>query len=109
MFSNKQTKIEKATQKGDERELIKLTNDKDMQIRLAAIAGLGKTRGDDGFNHLILLIRHPDALIRAAAAKSLGETRNPHAKTYLKAQYKLDTDPAAREAMAEAAAKIKEF
>ena len=109
MFSNKLNKVEKAFQKGDELELIKLANDKDMQVRQAAIAGLGKTKGDDGFNHLILLIRHQDALIRIAAAKALGETGNPHGKTYLKAQYKLDKDLKAREAMADAAAKIKEF
>lgn len=109
MFGNKLEKVEKAIQKTDERELIKLSNDKEMPIRLAAIAGLGKTKADDGFNHLVLLIRHQDALIRAAAAKALGETGNPHGKTYLKAQCKLEKDPAAREAMTEAAAKIKEF
>ncbi len=109
MFGNKLSKIEKAVKKGDEHELIQLTNDKDTAVRQAAIAGLGKTNGDDGFNRLVLLLRHPDALIRTAAAKALGEAGNPHGKTYLKAQYKLEKDPQAQAAMAEAAAKIKEF
>lgn len=109
MFGSKLNKVEKAIKKGDEPELIRLAGDKDMAVRQAAIAGLGKTNGDDGFNHLVLLIRHQDAIIRTAAAKALGESGNPHGKTYLKAQGKLEKDLTAREAMAEAAAKIKEF
>ncbi len=109
MFESKMEKIEKAVRKGNEQTLIKLAESKEMEYRLAAIAGLGKTRGDDGFNYLILLLRNADAQIRTVAAKALGETGNPHAKTYLKAQYKVETDPKAREAQSDAAAKIKEF
>ena len=109
MFESKTAKIEKAIRKGNEQALIKLVESKEMEHRLAAIAGLGKTRGDDGFNHLVLLVRNPDAQIRTAAAKALGETGNPHAKAYLKAQHKVETDPKAREAQNDAAAKIKEF
>ena len=109
MFESKMAKVEKAVSKGNENALIKLAESKDMECRLAAIAGLGKTRGDDGFNYLVLLVRNQDAAIRTAAAKALGETRNPHAKAYLKAQCKVETDPQALCALNDAAAKIKEF
>lgn len=109
MFESKLEKVAKAVSKGDEKTLIKLAESKEPDCKLAAIAGLGKTKGDDGFNYLILLLRNPDARIREASAKALGETGNPHAKAYLKAQYKVETDPAAREAMNNAALKIKEF
>ena len=109
MFESKMVKIEKAIRKGNEQSLIKLADSKDMECRLAAIAGLGKTKGDEGFNYLILLVRNQDARIRAAAANALGETGNPHAKAYIKAQFKVETDPLAREALASAGAKIKEF
>ncbi len=109
MFESKMAKIEKAVGKGDEKTLIKLAGGKEMEHRLQAIAGLGKTKGDDGFNYLILLLRNQDAVIRTAAAKALGETGNPHAKAHIKAQYKVETDTQAREALSNAAAKIKEF
>jgi len=109
MFESKMAKIEKAVRKGDEQTLIKLAESKDMDYRLLAIAGLGKTNGDDGFNYLVLLLRNQDAKVRTAAASALGVTGNPHAKAYIKAQYKVETDPQAREALAAASAKIKEF
>jgi HEAT repeat protein len=109
MFESKMAKVEKAVRKGNEQTLIKLAESKDAVCKLAAIEGLGKTRGDDGFNYLVLLVRNQDAQIRTAAAKALGETKNPHAKAYLKAQYKVETDPTARLALDDAASKIKEF
>ena len=109
MFESKLEKVEKSIHKTDEKALIKLAESKELEVKLAAIAGLGKTRGDDGFNYLILLVRHQDARIREASAKALGETGNTHAKAYLKAQYKVETDPEARKAMNDAALKIKEF
>jgi HEAT repeat protein len=109
MFESKMAKVEKAVRKGNEQALIKLAEAKDAQCKLAAISGLGQTRGDDGFNYLVLLVRNQDAQIRAAAAKALGETKNPHAKAYLKAQYKVETDPETRKVLDDAASKIKEF
>ncbi len=109
MFESKLEKVEKAVRKGNEQALIKLAELKDMECKLAAIAGLGKTSGDDGFNYLVLQVRNQDALVRTAAAKALGQTGNPHAKAYLKAQYKVETDAKARDAMNDAISKIKEF
>jgi HEAT repeat protein len=109
MFESKAAKIEKAVRKGDEKALIKMVESKEPEYKLAAIEGLGKTNGDDGFNYLILLIRNQDADVRAAAAKALGFAGNPHGKAYLKAQYKVETNQKAREAMADAVSKIKEF
>jgi HEAT repeat protein len=109
MFEGKLEKVEKAVRDLNEKALIKLAESKDADVKLAAIAGLGKTKGDDGFNYLILLVRNPDARVREASAKALGETGNPHAKAYLKAQYKVETDSDARKAMNESALKIKEF
>ena len=40
-------KIEKCVQKGKEDELVKLVHDRDKNVRLAAIAGLGRAGKED--------------------------------------------------------------
>ena len=42
---SKLNKVEKCIQKGKDEELVKLAQDKDLEGRLAAIAGLGKMSG----------------------------------------------------------------
>lgn len=66
-----------------ERKLVKLARDKDQQVRLAAIAGLGKVGKDDGFNLLITTMADSDPKIRAASARALGELGNEHAVAHL--------------------------
>lgn len=53
-------KIEKCVQKGKEDELVKLVHDRDKNVRLAAIAGLGRAGKDNACNVLITLLLDDD-------------------------------------------------
>ena len=50
---SKLEKVEKAIEKGKEAALIKLAHDKDEEVKLAAIAGMGKIGKDDSFNAIV--------------------------------------------------------
>lgn len=82
---SKLDKIQKLIEKGKEAPLIKLASDKDKEIRLAAIAAMGKVGKDESFNAMVpemLIEDDPD--IRAAAALALGEMKNAHASAHLR-------------------------
>ena len=66
-------KIEKCVQKGKEDELVKLVHDRDKNVRLAAIAGLGRAGKDNACNVLITLLLDDDPEIRSASASALGD------------------------------------
>ena len=55
---SKLEKVEKAIEKGKEAALIKLAQDKDEEVRLAAIAGMGKIGKDDSFNFIAVSYTH---------------------------------------------------
>lgn len=109
MFGNKLQKVESAVQKKKEAPLVKLTEDKDMQVRLAAIAGLGKVGQDDGCNTLITLLHDPNDDIRSAAATALGEMGNGHAKAHISYQIQQEKNPAVKETMSHALHLIKDY
>ena len=98
---SKLEKIEKYVAGHMEEKLVKLAQDKDQEVRLAAIAGLGKVGKDDGFNLLITLLSDGDPRLRAASARALGELGNEHATAHLTHRLEHETD-------AEVAAAIKE-
>lgn len=78
-------KVQKDLEKGKESSLIKLSRDKDKEVRLAAIAAMGKIGKDDSFNIMVpdmLIDEDPD--IRAATALALGEMKNTHASAHLR-------------------------
>lgn len=82
---SKLEKIQKDIEKGKEAPLIKLAQDKEKEVRLAAIAGMGKVGKDDSFNAIVpamLIDEDPD--IRAAAALALGVMKNSHASAHLR-------------------------
>lgn len=65
--------------------MVKLANDQDKAVRLAAIAGMGKIGKDDSFNIMVPnLLLDADPEIRSAAALALGEMKNPHASAHLR-------------------------
>ena len=80
---SKLEKVKKYVESKKEGKLLKLVHDKDQQVRLAAIEGLGKVGKDDGFNALITLIADEDEKVRAASTRALGELGNEHAVAHL--------------------------
>ena len=76
-------KIEKCVQKGKEDELVKLVHDRDKNVRLAAIAGLGRAGKDNACNVLITLLLDDDPEIRSASASALGDLGDPHLMHHL--------------------------
>ena len=96
---SKLDKVEKAIEKGKENVLIKLAQDKD-EIRLAAIAGMGKIGKDDSFNFIVPdMLTNDDPKIRAAAATALGEMDNEHASAHLRYYLEREKDPTVVTAM----------
>ena len=106
MFGSKIGKIGKMIEKNDAEKLEKLLKDKDMEVVLAAIDGLGQCSGDTAFNALVPLILSPDAQVRAHAVKALGVMGLPKARTFLLHQKEEEKDPAVLAAMEEALKKI---
>ena len=106
MFGNKIGKIGKLIEKNNAEKLEALLKDKDMEVVLAAIDGLGKCTGDTAFNALVPLILSPDAQVRVHAVKALGEMGLPKARTFLLHQKDAEKDPAVNAAIEEALKKI---
>ena len=96
---SKLEKVEKAIEKGKEAALIKLAHDKDEEVKLAAIAGMGKVGKDDSFNAIV-----PDMLTDAAEA--LGVMKNEHANAHLRYYLEREKDPAVIAAMRGAIASL---
>ena len=100
---SKLEKVEKAIEKGKEAALIKLAYDKDEEVRLAAIAGMGKTGKDDSFNAIVPdMLTSDDAKIRAAAAEALGVMNNEHASAHLRYYLEREKDATVIAAMKKA-------
>ena len=97
---SKLSKVEKCIQKGKDEELAKLAQDKDLEVRLAAIAGLGKMSGKDtACNALISMMTDPGPKIRAACAEAMGQLGDDRADTHLRYHLEQEKDPQAAQAM----------
>lgn len=104
---SKLDKIQKCIEKGKESPLVKLSADKDKEVRLAAIAGMGKVGKDDSFNAMVpsmLIDEDPD--IRCAAAAALGEMKNPHASAHLRYYLERESDEKVKSAIKSAIASL---
>jgi HEAT repeat protein len=108
MFGNDLSKVEKLVAKKKDGELAKLTGSKDEAVRLAAIAGLGKVGGEDGYNALVTLLRSPEPQIRIAVANAMAELADPKLRAHIEHLAKNETDPKVSAALLAALAKIKE-
>ena len=109
MFGNKLGKVAKAIEKGNAKVLVDLASDNDVEVKLAAIAGLGETGGEDATNFLITQLHDNDSAIRIAVAKSLGVLGDMHTKAHVSAQMNKETNPEVREALSKAMAGIKGY
>ena len=106
MFGSKMSKVEKAIEKSNAKQLISLADDSDQAVRLAAIKGLGSVGGDDTSNYLITRLQNPDPAIRIAIAQSLGMLADVHTKAHLSAQMTKEQDPQVREVISKAMSNI---
>ena len=102
MFGNNLKKIEKLTSKKNSEALAKFLTNKDVQVRVAAVRGLGASGGEFAFNNLTPLLRDGNPPIRAAAATALRALEDPRAVSFINYSLKEEKDPAAKEAMSRA-------
>ncbi len=108
-FGNKQSKIEKAVNKGVGKSVVKLIKDPDMSVRLAAIDAMGATRCHDASNDLINMLQDPNAEVRAHVAGALAGIGDVHAKAHIANASAVEKDPKTKEAMVKAIAQLKDF
>lgn len=102
-------KIEKLTQKGKVGKLISLAGDKDKDVRVAAIAGLGKlAENEDSLNALIGMMENEDPDIRKAVVTALGDSKGSYVETKLRYCMSHEKDSQVLEAAREALKKIRE-
>ena len=109
MFGSKMDSVEKAIKKSNAVALIGLGDNKDKEVSLAAIAGLGSVGGQDACNYLISRLNSQDSEVRVAAAHALGALGDKHTKAFISAQMNKETDPAVRDAMGQAMSHIKSY
>lgn len=107
MFGNGITKVEKLIEKKNDTELAKLVESKDEKVRLAAIMGLGKVRGEASYNALVALLRNTEAVIRAAAVKAIAEYGDSKLRAHLEHLIKSETDSGVIAALHAALIKVK--
>ena len=108
MFGNKLAKIEKLTAKKNAAGLIPLTANKNEEIRLAAIRGLGACDSDDAFNTLVPLVHDASAAVRKAAVSALAETGRPASRVHIEHQMHVEKDAQVIAAMQNALSRIKD-
>lgn len=109
IFGNKMKQVESAIAHKKEKKLIELSQGKDPQVVLAAIAGLGKVGGENAINFLVTQLRNIDPQMRAAAATALGDIGDPHAKAHISGVLKFEKNADTVKAMHAAMAKISDY
>lgn len=83
LFGSKSAKIENLIQKKKSAKLVALLNDKQAEIRLQAIRGLGSIGDEKSVNALIGLLYDPDENIRKETIKTMGDMNNQTIKSHL--------------------------
>lgn len=99
-------KNRKMCSKGERGELVKLVHDRDKNVRLAAIAGLGRAGKDNACNVLITLLLDDDPEIRSASASALGDLGDPRAHTLLMHHLGVEKDERVAAAIKDAVGKL---
>ena len=109
MFGSKMDQVEKAIKKKHASALIGLCDNKDKEVCLAAIAGLGSVGGDDAKNYLVANMQNPDPKVRLAIVQALGVLGDMHTKAFVVARMIHEEDPDVRKALSEAMGQIKNY
>ncbi|MCD8132022.1 MAG: HEAT repeat domain-containing protein [Lachnospiraceae bacterium] len=101
-------KVSKLVEKGNADKLASLAQDKDKEVRLAAIEGLGKvTQTENSLNTLISMEDEPDPEIRKAIVVALGNSGDSYVETHLRLSLTHETDESIKTAIREVLAKIE--
>ena len=108
MFGNKLTKVEKLTAKKKTSALIPLTTDKNEEVRLAAVRGLGACEDDDAYNALVPLVHSSEAAMRKAAILALADMNRPSARGHIEHQLRVEKDAQVLAAIQNALSRIKD-
>lgn len=106
---SKLSKIEKCIKKGKEAELLKMLDDKDREVQLAVIVGMGEIGKDNSCNALISLLSNADWEIRAESVKALGNIGDDHTITHLRYRLEHETDERVVKEIEEALSKLKKW
>ncbi len=107
MFGSKIGKIDKLVEKKSTEKLAQLATDKKLDVRLAAIAGLGKCGKDEfAYNALVAAMHDADPKVRRASALALGEMGDVKARAHLDHQSAKEQDAETVAAIQEALKKL---
>ena len=108
MFGNKLAKVEKLISKGKADALISLTADKNEEVRLAAVRGLGRCDDDNAYNALVPLVHAPEASMRIASITALADMNRPSARVHIEHQMRVEKDTQVLNAMQNALSRLKD-
>jgi HEAT repeat protein len=109
MFGNSMGKVTKAIEKKNAKVLVTLADSNDVEVRKAAIIGLGQVGGEEVSNYLITRLSSTDPSIRIVVADALALLGDVHTKAHVSAQMTRETDPKVRDALGKAMASIKGY
>jgi HEAT repeat protein len=102
MFGNSLSKVERLEKKGNAEKLGPLVYDRNEDVRLAAVAALGRIGGEHAVNALVPLLHHENKALRIAAANAMSVMKDPRTRMHLDHQMKLEKDADVREAISHA-------
>jgi len=108
MFGNKISKVEKLTAKKNAAGLIPLTANKNEEIKLAAIRGLGSCDSDEAFNTLVPLVHDASAAVRQTAITALADMNRPASRVHIEHQMRVEKDAQVLSAIQNALGKLKD-
>lgn len=101
-------KVEKYIKSGKVHKLVDLTKDKDKEVCLAAIRGLGKfAENEDALNTLVNMEEDSDAEIREAVVTAMGDATGSYVETQLSYCLGHEKDPKVLEAARNSLKKIR--
>lgn len=89
---NSVSSVEKMITKQNLKGLVEASKSKKKDVRLAAIAGLGKVGGDDAFNRLVGCLYDNDQDVRIATVKAFEEKGDRKAAAHIAHQIQLERD-----------------
>lgn len=107
-MGGKMKKIDKLVEKKKAGELVSLTQDKQAEVRYAAVEALGKVGGEDAYNALIPLVHNADVELRKRAILALGEVGFADARVHIIHQMNKETNEQVQEAIKQALHKLPE-